>query len=76
MELKQKVVIMLNDLIIDEIKQIPSDKLAEVYDLIHCFRLGLKHETDALPNQRPIGLAKDIFQIPASFFDPLPDEYS
>ena len=27
--------------LIEEIKQIPSDKLAEVYDLIHYFRLGL-----------------------------------
>lgn len=66
---------MLQDQIIDEIKQIPSNKLAEVYDLIHCFRLGLKHEADVLPKQRPIGLAKDIFQMPVSFFDPLPDEH-
>ncbi len=27
--------------LIEEIKQIPSDKLAEIYDLIHYFRLGL-----------------------------------
>jgi hypothetical protein len=67
---------MLQEQIIDEIKQIPSDKLVEVYNLIHYFRLGLKHEADLLPKQRPIGLAKDIFQMPASFFDPLPDEYS
>ncbi len=67
---------MLQEQIIDEIKQIPSDKLVELYDLIHHFRLGLKHETDVLPKQRPIGLAKDIFQMPVSFFDPLPDEYS
>ena len=25
-------------------------------------------------SQRPIGLAKDIFQVPESFFDELPDE--
>jgi hypothetical protein len=68
--------IILQEQIINEIRQIPSDKLAEVYDLIHCFRLDLKHESDALPKQRSIGLAKDIFQIPTSFFDPLPDEYS
>lgn len=65
---------MLQEQIIDEIKQIPNDKLVEVYDLIHYFRLGLKHEADSLPKQRPIGLAKEIFQTPASFFDPLPDE--
>ncbi|MGZ4957367.1 MAG: hypothetical protein ACXV8Q_19890 [Methylobacter sp.] len=65
---------MLQEQIIAEIKQIPSEKLAEVYELIHYFRLGLKHEADALPKQRPIGLAKDIFQTPDSFFEPLPDE--
>lgn len=33
---------MLQEQIFDEIKQIPSDKLVEVYDLIHYFRLGMK----------------------------------
>ena len=67
---------MLQEQIIDEINQIPSDKLAEVYDLIHYFRLGLAHEneTHAPPKQRPIGLAKEVFHVPSSFFDPLPDE--
>jgi len=65
---------MLQEQIIDEIKQIPYDKLIEVYDLIHYFRVGLVGGTDALPKQRPIGLAKEVLQIPASFFEPLPDE--
>jgi hypothetical protein len=65
---------MLQEQIINEIKQIPSEKLAEVYDLIHYFRLGLKYEANALPKQRPIGLAKEIFQTPDSFFEPLPNE--
>lgn len=65
---------MLQEQIIEEIKQIPGDKLAEVYDLIHYFRLGLKHEADTLPAQRPIGLAKGVFQVPADFFEPLPDD--
>lgn len=30
--------------IIEEIKHIPDDKLAEIYDLIHYFRLGLNQE--------------------------------
>jgi len=30
--------------IIEEIKQIPDDKLVEIYDLIHYFRLGLNQE--------------------------------
>jgi len=35
---------MLQEQIIDEIKHIPADKLAEIYDLIHYFRLGLLQE--------------------------------
>ncbi len=67
---------MLKERLIEEIKQIPSDKLAEVYDLVHYFRLGLAHEQQAQkpPTQRPIGLAKAVFQVPASFFEPLPDD--
>jgi hypothetical protein len=40
---------MLQEQLIDEIKQIPSEKLAEVYDLIHYFRLGLLHEKRTPP---------------------------
>ncbi|MCX7109344.1 MAG: hypothetical protein NTX45_04245 [Proteobacteria bacterium] len=67
---------MLQEKIIDEIKHIPTDKLAEVYDLVHYFRLGLQHEKQLHKplTQRPIGLAKDIFQVPASFFEALDDE--
>lgn len=39
-----KETIMLEDQIIKEIKQIPSDKLVEIYDLIHYFRLGVTQE--------------------------------
>jgi len=67
---------MLQEQLIEEIKQIPDDKLVELYDLIHYFRLGLCHERQAneafIP--RPVGLAKGKFQIPAGFFEPLPDE--
>jgi hypothetical protein len=35
---------MIQEQIIDEIRQIPDEKLVEVYDLIHYFRLGLLHE--------------------------------
>lgn len=66
---------MLQEQIIEEIKQIPDEKLAEIYDLIHYFRLGLTQEkqTSAI-KRRPIGLAKGQVQIPAGFFEPLPDE--
>ncbi|MCQ8104324.1 DUF2281 domain-containing protein [Methylomonas sp. SURF-2] len=66
---------MLQEKLIEEIKQIPNEKLAEIYDLIHYFRLGLVHEkpTETI-RQRPIGLAKGQFEIPASFFEPLPND--
>lgn len=35
---------MLQEQIINEINNIPSDKLNELYDLIHYFRLGLLYE--------------------------------
>jgi hypothetical protein len=35
---------LLQQHLIEEIKQIPNDKLAEIYDLIHYFRLGLMQE--------------------------------
>jgi hypothetical protein len=35
---------MLIEKIYQELQDIPEDKLAEVYDLVHCFRLGLGQE--------------------------------
>lgn len=64
---------MLQDQIIAEIKQIQDDKLAEIYDFIHYFRLGLSRERVSSPS-RPIGLAKHQLEIPPAFYDPLPDD--
>ncbi|WP_296701138.1 hypothetical protein [Thiocapsa sp. UBA6158] len=66
---------MVQDRLIDEIKQISPEKPAEVYDFVHYFRLGLAHEEQrqTLPEKRPIGSAKGRFQVNASFFEPLPD---
>ncbi len=67
----------LQEQVIEEIKQIPSDKLVEIYDLIHYFRLGIaqeKHSQKIRVKQRPIGLSKGRFQVPSSFFEPLADE--
>ena len=68
---------ILQEQIIEEIKQIPSDKLVEIYDLIHYFRLGVTQEKQSQKiavKQRPIGLSKGKFQVPLSFFEPLTDE--
>ncbi len=37
---------MLYDQIIDELNRIPERKMAEVYDLLHYFRLGLERERE------------------------------
>jgi len=65
---------MLQDQIIAEIKLIPDEKLAEIYDVIHYYRLGLTQDKQTPIKQCPIGLAKGQVQIPAGFFEPLPDE--
>lgn len=66
---------MLQQQLIEEIKQIPNEKLAEVYDLIHYFRLGLAQEKQTTTlKKRLIGLAKGRITIPESFFDPLPND--
>jgi hypothetical protein len=40
---------LLEEQVMAEIKQIPSDKLLDVYQLIHYFRLGLLHEQQSQP---------------------------
>jgi hypothetical protein len=67
---------MLQEQLIEEIKLIPSEKLAEIYDLIHYFRLGLAQEkTIETIRQRPIGLAKGQLEIPDSFLSLCPTTY-
>lgn len=41
---------ILQQQIIDEIQHIPENKLTEVYDLIHYFRLGLQYEKQQATN--------------------------
>ena len=68
---------ILQEQIFEEIKKIPNDKLVEIYDLIHYFRLGLTQEEQRqriMVKQRPIGLSKGNSQVPESFFEPLTDD--
>ncbi len=68
---------MLQEQIMEEIKQIPNNKLVEIYDLIHYFRVGLTQDNKnhkVAFKKRPIGLLKGKLKIPTSFFEPLPDE--
>ena len=45
---------MLIDKIIQELREIPEDKLVEIYDIIHYFRLGLDREFSA--EETPTGI--------------------
>jgi hypothetical protein len=58
---------MLQEQLVKEIKQITDDKLPELYDLIHYFRLGLLHETQTRKEsgELPVDLAKEV--IPADW---------
>jgi hypothetical protein len=60
---------MLIQKIIQELQDIPEEKLAELYDLIHYFRLGLAKE---LLQTRTPGLLKG--KLSDAFFEPLPEE--
>jgi len=60
---------MLIQKIVQELQDIPEDKLEELYDLIHYFRLGLGQEGS---QPRTPGLLPG--QLGDDFFEPLPEE--
>ena len=60
---------MLIQKIYQELQDIPEDKLAEIYDLIHYFRLGLGQEQI---QPRTPGLLTGT--LGDAFFEPLPEE--
>jgi hypothetical protein len=62
--------LILQQQIMQELQYIPEHKLAEIYDLIHYFRLGLS-QTEQKIERKP-GLLKG--QLGDAFFEPLPEE--
>lgn len=60
---------MLIEKIIQELEGIPEDKLAEIYDLIYHFRLGLDRE-----QQQPRTPGLLTGKLGDAFFEPLPEE--
>ncbi|MGP1385443.1 MAG: hypothetical protein ACTS2F_17910 [Thainema sp.] len=60
---------MLIQQILQELQALPEEKLAEIYDLIHYFRLGLNQEIN---EPRIPGLLTG--QLGDAFFEPLPEE--
>jgi hypothetical protein len=68
---------MLIQKIIKELEEIPEEKLAEIYNLIHDFRLGLNPEnslslTGSEIEPRTPGLLTG--KLGEAFFEPLPEE--
>lgn len=60
---------MLIEKIVQELQHIPEDKLAELYDLIHYFRVGLDQERK---QPRTPGLLKG--KLGDTFFEPLSED--
>ena len=60
---------MLIEKIYQELQDIPEDKLAEIYDLIHCFRLGLGKE-----QTQPCTPRLMTETLGDAFFEPLSEE--
>lgn len=68
---------MLLQQIIQELQALPEDKLAEIYDLIHYYRLGLTQAGDKSPAEsnnapRTPGLLKG--HVGDAFFEPMTEE--
>lgn len=59
---------MIIQKIIDELNEIPEEKLTQIYELIHYFRLGLNQKTE---QPRIPGLLKG--SLGDAFFEPLPE---
>ena len=57
---------MLQQQIIEELQYIPENKLAEIYDLIHYFRLGLQHNQPQQQTEKnyPLRGTKITYQQP------------
>jgi hypothetical protein len=73
--------VTLPDNLIEEMSQYialdnKSEALATIVQEWIKYQKSLAHTQRSNLNQksRPIGLAKDKFQVPTSFFEPLPDE--
>ena len=60
---------MLIQKIVEELQDIPEEKLTELYNIIHYFRLGLNQERR---QPRTPGLLKG--KLSEAFFEPLPTE--
>lgn len=60
---------MLHQKIIQELQDIPEENLADLYEMIHAFRLGLKKDN---PEPRRSGLL--MGKLNDAFFEPLPEE--
>lgn len=65
---------MLIQKIVQELQDIPEDKLAELYDLIHYFRLGLEKGLGNIESQEPRKPGLIEGDVDDAFFEPLPEE--
>ena len=68
----------LPDKLYKELLLIPADKLSELYNIIHYFRMGIEYEVQQANQQKPprqSGQLKGMFKVDDdAFFEPLPEE--
>jgi hypothetical protein len=67
---------MLLQQIIQELQALPEDKLAEIYHLIHYYRLGLTQDRDgpAESEAKPRTPGLLNFKLGDAFFEPMTEE--
>jgi hypothetical protein len=82
---KSDEVVMLIQKIVQELEGMPEDKLAEIYDLIYHFRLGLEREqkqrridsevsSELCATRQPRTPGLLVGKLGDAFFEPLPEE--
>ncbi len=63
--------LILKQQIMQELQHIPENKLAEIYDLIHYFRLGLNQEKIQQPENNLSSPVLEAFNASLTEFDEL-----
>lgn len=46
----------IKEKIIEEVEKIPEDKIAEVYDFVHLFRIGIESQRRIIKDKRQVAL--------------------
>ena len=64
----------LEQRLLEKIRQLPSEKMIEVEQLLDFLLLTQSHQTQNPENLRPFALCRGEFIVPKEFNDPLPED--